>query len=471
MQFNSQEYFYFLVLAVTFWWLARQHRAFRLAGLFLFGCAFYMAWTPPFIVIMLGAAVLDYWAANQIAKSTDEKVRKAWLATSIVVNLSLLGTFKYWNFVLGSVRDGAGLLGHPIHVPLLHVALPVGISFYTFETMSYTLDVYRGHLKPAKSVVEFVMFITFFPKLVAGPIVRAADFLPQLEGTPRLRREQVSQGLFLIATGLVKKVAFADYLSVNLVDRVFGNPEFYTATEVVIGLYGFTLQIYCDFSGYTDVARGTAKLLGIDLAENFDRPYQARSVAEFWRRWHMTLSTWLRDYLYYPLGGSRVGGARAYFNLWLTMFLIGLWHGASWTFVLYGSIQGFAMVIHRYWQRRAKSEREDGFALVALKVFVTMQFVVFTRILFRASSFANALAVVSRLGSGTVSIAQISTGVWVALVVGFAFHYTPRAWFKRIERAFLDMPAPAQAFALAGAACGLTFVATSEVVPYIYQQF
>ncbi|MBW2402526.1 MAG: MBOAT family protein, partial [Deltaproteobacteria bacterium] len=205
----------------------------------------------------------------------------------------------------------------------------------------------------SSSLFQFAFFVTYFPQLVAGPIVRASQLLPQLQRKITLRDEQVTRGLFLIATGMVKKVVIADYLSVNLVDRVFDQPELYSAAEIVIALYGFTMQIYCDFSGYTDVARGSAKLMGLELPENFDRPYQSASPAEFWRRWHITLSTWLRDYLYFPLGGSRVGPLRAYWNLWLTMFLIGIWHGASWTFVVYADLQSMAMVIHRFFYRRS----------------------------------------------------------------------------------------------------------------------
>jgi D-alanyl-lipoteichoic acid acyltransferase DltB (MBOAT superfamily) len=272
---------------------------------------------------------------------------------------------------------------------------------------------------------------------------------------------------------MVKKVAIADYLSVNLVDRVFDQPALYSTAEVVIALYGFTMQIYCDFSGYTDVARGSAKLMGLELPENFDRPYQSASPAEFWRRWHITLSTWLRDYLYYPLGGSHVGPARAYWNLWLTMFLIGIWHGASWTFVFYAILQSMAMVIHRFFYRRSGRTRDtvDVWQLRAFKVFWALQFVVFSRILFRATSLQNAMEVTTRLGSGTFSVAQISAGVWAMLILTFAAHYTPKRWFESIELQFKSMPAPAQGVTLAAVGFALSIVATSQVVPYIYFQF
>ncbi|MBP7682981.1 MAG: MBOAT family protein, partial [Deltaproteobacteria bacterium] len=246
--------------------------------------------------------------------------------------------------------------------------------------------------------------------------------------------------------------------------------------EVVIALYAFTMQIYCDFSGYTDMARGSALLMGFEIPENFDRPYQATNPAEFWRRWHMTLSRWLRDYLYFPLGGSRGGPVRAYFNLWLTMMLIGMWHGAAWTFVLYGFLQATVMVIHRFVVRHTGGSgegqgREDAFAMRAFKVFWALQFVVFSRILFRASSMDNARAVVERIFSGSTSTAQISLALWAMLVVTFALHFTPQAWFRSVERAFLQLPAPVQGLALGAVGAILSQVATGEAAPYIYFQF
>ena len=475
MLFHSLDYLLFLFLAVAVYWalaLSGQ-RMLRLVFLFLASCLFYMAWHPAYIVLILGSTALDYTAGLMIHRARRQQTRQTWLAASVIGNLGLLGLFKYFNFCSSAVADTFALLGVSVSTPVLDVLLPVGISFYTFQTLSYTIDVYRGRLVPTTNPLEFAFFVTFFPQLVAGPIVRAAEFLPQLKGRARLTAGQASQGLFLIATGLTKKVLVADFLSVNLVDRVFANPELYTATEVVVGLYAFTMQIYCDFSGYTDVARGSAMLMGLTLPENFDRPYQATNPAEFWRRWHMTLSSWLRDYLYFPLGGSRVGPFRAYLNLWLTMFLIGIWHGASWTFVLYGLLQAFAMVGHRLARRLSgrTSDAVDALPMRALKVVACMQFVVFSRILFRADDVDNALEVASRLFSGTVSVAQVSMGVWAVLIAGFVAHYLPKELFAEIQSRFLGLPAPAQGVLLAMVGAGLGLVATSEVVPYIYFQF
>ena len=475
MLFNSLDYILFLGIAVAGFWLLARHAQLRIIFVFMASCLFYMAWHPAYIVLILGSTLVDYIVGLRIHATNEPKARKRWLTLSLVSNLGLLGLFKYFNFASQATADVLGLFfGIEIpNPPFLDVLLPVGISFYTFQTLSYTIDIYRRKLEPTRNFFQFAFFVTYFPQLVAGPIVRASQLLPQLQRKITLRDEQVTQGLFLIATGMVKKVVIADYLSVNLVDRVFDQPELYSAAEVVIALYGFTMQIYCDFSGYTDVARGSAKLMGLELPENFDRPYQSTSPAEFWRRWHMTLSTWLRDYLYFPLGGSHVGPVRAYWNLWLTMFLIGIWHGASWTFVFYAILQSMAMVIHRFFYRRSGRTRDtiDTWQLHAFKVFWALQFVVFSRILFRATSLQNAADVTVRLGSGTLSVAQISLGVWAMLIFTFVAHYTPKRWFESIELGFKSMPAPAQGVTLAALGFILSVVATSEVVPYIYFQF
>jgi D-alanyl-lipoteichoic acid acyltransferase DltB (MBOAT superfamily) len=473
--FNSLDYILFLGIAVAGFWLLARHAQARIVFVFLASCLFYMAWHPAYIVLILGSTLVDYIVGLRIHATNDGKARKRWLILSLTSNLGLLGLFKYFNFTSQATADVLDLFfGVTIeNPPFLDVLLPVGISFYTFQTLSYTIDIYRRKLEPTRNFFEFAFFVTYFPQLVAGPIVRASQLLPQLQRKITLKDDQVTQGLFLIATGMVKKVAIADYLSVNLVDRVFDQPELYSGAEVVVALYGFTMQIYCDFSGYTDVARGSAKLMGLELPENFDRPYQSASPAEFWRRWHMTLSTWLRDYLYYPLGGSHVGPARAYWNLWLTMFLIGIWHGASWTFVFYALLQSMAMVIHRFFYRRVGRTRDtvDSWKVHAFKVFWALQFVVFSRILFRATSLDNAADITARLGSGTFSLGQISIGVWLLLLTTFVAHYTPKRWFESVELRFKTLPAPAQGVTLAAVGIALSLVATSQVVPYIYFQF
>jgi len=473
MLFNSLDYLLFLVAAVACWWgLARWRRG-RLGFLFAASCLFYMAWHPAYIVLILGSTVLDFTAGWRIGASERPAVRRAWLVASLAGNLGLLGVFKYFNFGVRALSDvlelAFGIVWEP---PYLDVLLPVGISFYTFQTLSYTIDVYRRQLDPTHDFLQFASFVTYFPQLVAGPIVRARELLPQLAARPWLDDALVGRGLFLIALGIAKKVVVADFLAVNLVDRVFASPAAYTATETVIALYAFTMQLYCDFSGYTDVARGSAMLMGIQLPENFDRPYAATNPADFWRRWHMTLSSWLRDYLYFPLGGSRGAPWRAYANLGLTMFLIGIWHGAAWTFVFYAVLQATAMVSHRFWHRRFVRGRPPAPAWrVPLYVLLNLQFVVFSRILFRATGLDNAAEVAGRLTSGTVSVAQVSGGVAAVLLFSFAAHYAPRSVLGSVEARFVRAPAPVQGLALAAVGALVALTRTSEVVPYIYFQF
>ncbi len=474
MHFHSLDYLVFLALVLGGYWLLAQRHIPRLSLVVLSSCLFYMAWQPAYVLLLLTSCVLDYSVGLAMAGARSQRARRAWLLLSLGGNLGLLGTFKYYNFFAAATAQTLALFGLHTHPSHLDVLLPVGISFYTFESLSYTIDVYRGQLKPVRNFLHFAFFLSFFPHLVAGPIVRASDFLPQLQRPPRLSSTAVGEGLFLIAVGMIKKVAVADYVAINLVDRVFDDPSAYTSPEVMLALYAYTLQIYCDFSGYTDVARGSAKLFGLQLPENFNRPYQARSPAEFWRRWHMTLSTWLRDYVYYPLGGSRTSSLRAYFNLGLTMFLIGLWHGAAWTFVVYGLLQSAAMLIHRYFYRRSgrTSQSVDRPLIHVLKVLGTLHFVVLSRIFFRSADLHNARDVAGQLVSGSMaSIGHVQASVLLVLVLGYAAHYAPRSWFERLSQRFVLLPAPLQGAVLAAVSGGLMLVASQDVVPYIYFQF
>ena len=473
MHFHSLDYLIFLTLVLAGYWLLSRHSLLRLLLVVAASCVFYMAWQPVYLLLLLTSAVLDYSVGLAMARAESKRVKRAFLLLSLCGNLGLLGTFKYYNFFAGATADGLALLGLHVQPSHLNVLLPVGISFYTFESLSYTIDVYRGRFAPVRNFFKFAFFLTFFPHLVAGPIVRASDFLPQLDRRPTLLPGAVSEGLFLIATGMIKKVAFADYLALNHVDRVFDDPSAYASVEVLLALYAYTLQIYCDFSGYTDVARGSAKLFGLELPENFDRPYQSTSPAEFWRRWHMTLSSWLRDYLYYPLGGSKARPLRVYFNLGLTMFLIGLWHGAAWTFVVYGLLQAGAMLLHRFVHLRSGRTHDtvDAGWLRALKVLGTLHFVVFSRIFFRSSDLHNVREITTQLMVGSCSMQHMTATVLGVIALGFATHYTPRSWYQLAREAFVAMPAVGQAVVLAVVGGGLMLVATGDVVPYIYFQF
>lgn len=469
MTFVSTDYFFFLTLALALFWSLRHRAHARLSILFFLSCIFYMTSHPWFILLILGTTLMDYFVAQHIEDAAATK-KKWWLIASVSTNLLVLGYYKYSHFIFEGVLGIQALTWLP-------KVLPLGISFYTFESLSYCVDVYRGHTKAIRNPLHLTTFITFFPKLVAGPIVRAGEFMPQLERKiPSLTRAQASDGLFLIATGLTKKVLFSDYLSINIVDRVFDNPEGYTATEVLFGLYGFTLQMYADFSGYTDCARGSAKLFGFELPENFDRPYQAQNPAEFWRRWHMSLSTWIRDYLYYPLGGSKHGATRTYLNLWVTIFVIGIWHGASWNFVLYGAIQATAVALHRVYSKKIRHrlivlDKMPVWMAQSMCMVAVMQLVVFSRILFRANDFNAAKAIVKQLFTQSYSTLQITPWLWAALLMGYLLHYTPRSWYESMRSVFSKWHPMLQAAMLICLALLLASIQGSKTVPYIYFQF
>jgi len=327
----------------------------RVAILFVASALFYHAWAAsmpgPYrylLALLLGTIVLDYYLGIWIERSQSPAWRRALVILSLCSNLGVLVFFKYTDFFTQDVLH--------LHVRRLALILPAGISFHTFQSLSYTIDVYRRQLRATRSVIAFATFVLFFPQLVAGPIVRAQDLLPQLAELPALELEAATAGLFRIVVGLFKKIALADTLALALVDRVFEAPERFSAVEVIAGVYGYALQIYLDFSAYSDIAIGSAQVLGFTLPENFRTPYRSANLQEFWRRWHISLSTWLRDYLYIALGGSQGAPWRTYLNLILTMLLGGLWHGASWSFVVWGALHGFGLAITRYFQRRAGAE-------------------------------------------------------------------------------------------------------------------
>ena len=350
--------------------------------------------------------------------------------------------------------------------------LPFGISFFTFETMSYTIDVYRRELEPCDRYLDYLLFVCFFPHLVAGPIVRPRQMLPQLAREPVADTDMQARGLWLIATGLAKKIGIGDYLSLNLVSRVFDSPERYSSLECVIAVYAYAIQIYCDFSGYTDVAIGSAYLFGYELPRNFDAPYTARNLQDFWHRWHISLSSWLRDYLYVPLGGSRGGAWKTYRNLMITMLLGGLWHGASWNFVIWGGLHGVALAGTRMWQRRfgaAPPGERDPWA--PLKVFFTFQYVCFAWVFFRAPTFGHASLLLGRLAKMTTGHPNLAPRVVAVLLVGMVAHFVPSGWYVSLRDRFVRAPAIAQGALLALAAYAIHSVAAARAEPFVYGQF
>ncbi|MCA8949214.1 MAG: MBOAT family protein [Planctomycetes bacterium] len=415
MIFSEPRFLFFFLLVFGVHWTLRRNGARKLwllaASLFFYGC-----WDWRFLALIVGCATIDYVAASRIARAQAAGGRgRRWLLLSLTYDLGTLGFFKYCDFFVGSGAELLRWLGLPVGEVTLGIVLPVGISFFTFQAMSYTIDVYRGHLTPRWSYPDFLLFVTFFPQLVAGPIVRAATFLPQLDTTRRFRDVDVHAALGQFLSGFVKKAVVADMIA-GPVDAVFGSPGDYSAESIWIGVLCYAVQIYCDFSGYSDMAIGTARLLGYELCRNFHFPYLATSITDFWRRWHISLSTWLRDYLYISLGGNRGGRWFTHRNLMLTMLLGGLWHGAGWNFVVWGGIHGVALVVHKEWIRRFGQGR-----LPVLSRLITLYTVMVAWIFFRAADFSDAWLMAKAWligespGSKVVPLwsPMASWGVWV----------------------------------------------------------
>ncbi len=471
MLFNTLSYaVFFGVVFVVAWLLAPRVRA-RLWFLLLASYYFYSCWDARFLALIFASSSVDWLLGNAIAGAPTQRRRKQWLILTVVMNLGVLGLFKYFDFGVAEMSALLQKLGFNPPEIALRLTLPIGISFFTFESMSYVIDVYRRELPPHKSYVEYLTFVAFFPHLVAGPIVRPRDLLPQLSAPPRFDPVEGSRALLLIALGLFKKVAIGDYLALNLVDRVFDAPLQYSALECYAALVGYAVQIYCDFSGYTDIAIGSAALLGIRFPPNFNSPYKAHNIADFWRRWHISLSTWLRDYLYIPLGGNRRGRARTYFNLLVTMLLGGLWHGANLTFVVWGALHGLLLAgtraVEELFPRKAAPGPLARVCLVAL----TFHAVTFCWLFFRAQSLDHAWLMLGRLSTLTTYHPNLDPRLLGVLAVGLISHYVPERWYQRALSAFADMPALAQAAVLLLLALSVREMASLEAVPFVYFQF
>jgi alginate O-acetyltransferase complex protein AlgI len=492
MLFNSPLYGAFLLGTWVAFWLLRRHRlprALVLVGA-SYGFYFYGTWDAAraepvplapvwWAVLCLGVifvgSTVDFFIGRALVRARSRAARNALLLVSIAYYLGALGVFKYWNFAAESFASLFASLGMEVHVTRLRLVLPFGISFFTFETMSYTIDVWRGELVPARRYLDYLLFVCFFPHLVAGPIVRPGQMLPQLEREPGVDPATQARGLWRIAAGLAKKVVIGDYLAQAIVNRVFATPERFTALEVLVATYAYAAQIYVDFSGYTDVALGSAALFGYELPENFDAPYVARNLQEFWHRWHMSLSTWLRDYLYKPLGGSRGSAARTYRNLMITMVLGGLWHGASWNFVVWGALHGAALAVTRMWQRRRGAARSRPAAAGRIgqiaATIATFHFVCFAWIFFRAPTFAHAMLALRQLGHGGWSIDHVAPRVGAVLAAALCLHVVPRRVESAAREAFVGATPLLRGLVLAAAAIALHMAAGAKPEPFVYGQF
>ncbi len=470
--FNSG---FFLFLFTVFLWiyvvLSPLQRP-KLVFVTLFSLYFYYKSSGSYFVLLLFATVVDFTLAKLIDATQTTWKRKFYIVLTLVINLGLLGYFKYTNFLYEAFCSLTGAAFEP-----LDIFLPVGVSFFTFQSLSYTLDVYRGNLKPVHNILDYAFFVSFFPQLVAGPIVRASDFIPQIYKPTLVTKEMFGRAVFLIGCGLFKKTVISDYISLNFVDRVFDAPTLYTGLENLFAVYGYALQIYCDFSGYSDMAIGIALLLGFTFPLNFDSPYQSRNITEFWRRWHISLSSWLRDYLYISLGGNRKGKARTYINLMITMLLGGLWHGASWSFMIWGGLHGAALAVDKWFSSFGKGKEAKDSGLRRLwGILLTFHFVCLCWIFFRAPNLDTVWLMLSQIFghfNGSV-FADFVTGYrWVLflMVLGYILHFIPGRVQHQVEQRVIDMPLAVKAVCLVLVIVLVIQTKSAGVQPFIYFQF
>lgn len=435
-----------------------RQRAVRNAFLFAASLFFYWKTSGLFFLILIFSTFSDYYLGILIHRAKKIKWKKFGVAMSVVVNLFMLSYFKYTYLFVDTVNKlfnlDIGVVNHMAlwsnqltgtHFDVSMILLPVGISFYTFQTISYTVDVYRGKVDPVRHILDFGFYVSFFPQLVAGPIVRASEFIPQLYKRYSLTMQEFGFALFMILKGLFKKMFIGDYIALNFVDRVFANPTGFSGFENLTALFGYSLQVYVDFSGYTDIAIGVALLLGFRLPRNFNVPYKATSVGDFWKRWHISLSSWLRDYLYIPLGGNRKGRIMTDVNLMITMLLGGLWHGASWQFLVWGGLNGLGLIVYKLWRKVSPYENSKHWAVRLWKIANTFIFITFTRIWFRSESMEKANQLIRQV-THEFNAAIIPNVIWsyrlvfAVMALGYFTHWVPESWKNGLLSAFIRTP-------------------------------
>ncbi|MGK2947804.1 MAG: MBOAT family O-acyltransferase [Acidimicrobiales bacterium] len=479
MLFPTVAFAVFFLIAFTVSWLLRPTYRLWLWVMTALSLVFY-GWTDErFVALLVGSAVVNWafgdavWRSLGPEREGTERSRML-VRVAVVVNLGVLGCFKYYGFFVDSFADTTRAIGLDLSPPLLEILLPVGISFFTFHALSYVIDIGRGQLEPMR-LDETALYLSFFPHLVAGPIVRASEFRPQLHQRADPRRIPTGEAFRLIAFGLFKKVVVSSYLATEVVDPVFGAPDAHGALELLVGVYAYAIVIYADFSGYTDIAIGCALLLGIRFPQNFDAPYRALSLQDFWRRWHMTLSRWLRDYLYIPLGGNRGGVRRTHRNLFLTMVIGGLWHGAATTFIVWGAIHGAFLIAERVGRERWREVVPEPIVpqplAVLLQWALTFHVVCLAWIFFRATSLANALDVLGGIlgGGGPTELVTVLAVATIAL--SLLSQLVPPSAVEDGQRRFAALGPGLQAIAVAATLTVIDVLGPDGVAPFIYFQF
>jgi alginate O-acetyltransferase complex protein AlgI len=458
--------FFGVVFPIT--WLLNPHNSWKKWFLVAASYYFYAFWRIEFTLLLAASSVGNFCAALALGQLSDGRARRTIFWLAVTANLAVLGYFKYYNFFTASLIDALAALGINANIPFVEVALPIAISFLTFHALSYVIDVYDRTLKPTTSLVDILLYISFFPHLVAGPIVRASKFLAQTARVSRAADVALAPSVFLILGGLFKKVIIANYLSTDFVDGVFRAPADFSSLDLLLGMYAYALQIYCDFSAYTDIAIGVAGLLGYQFPQNFDQPYRALTVQEFWRRWHITLSSWLRDYLYIRLGGNRGGRLATYRNIMITMGLGGLWHGASWNFFIWGLMHGCALVVERV-LGLAGGRRSR--LLAALAWLVTFHFVCLAWVFFRAASFDTATTYLATLFSGAGGRTTMTPLVATVFVLGALTQIIPAGWFAALQARYAESPLALKVAVPFAAIFLIAVAAPGGIPPFIYFQF
>ncbi|MBN2363221.1 MBOAT family protein [candidate division WOR-3 bacterium] len=470
MLFPTVEFgiFFFIVFAAS--WLLKDKILPRKIVLLVASYIFYGWWDWRFTFLLFLCSFGNYMFGLAMSDSKNGHHRKAIIAVAVVWNLTILGFFKYYGFFVSSLNNFLSFAGMGSSMSVLNIILPVGISFFTFQAMSYVIDVYRKEIPASKSIVDVLLFVSFFPQLVAGPIVRAKDFIPQLSLKPDPKKIPAARAFVLISAGLFKKVIIANYLATEIVDPVFENPAAFSSLDALFAVYGYAVQIYCDFSAYSEIAIGIAALLGYYFQDNFNYPYKAQSIRDFWRRWHISLSTWLRDYLYIPLGGSKKGKFRTYVNLAITMLLGGLWHGAAWNFVLWGALHGFGLGVERFFIDKFGDKKRKVLWQVLSTVFV-FHFVCLSWIFFRSRSFSLAFEYLRSFGNISSPVTNITPFVFLLVFIGIAMHFTPPAPGKWIRSNFNRLPVVVQGIILGVVLLMVSAFGPEGVAPFIYFRF
>lgn len=469
--------FLFLFLGFTlFYGFMRRTVTLRIVYVTLFSLYFYYKTSGLFFLLLMFTATSDFFIGHFIATATTRRTKRWLVALSICVNLGMLGYFKYTNFLIEIFNN---FLADPLDFQ--NIFLPIGISFFTFQSISYILDLYRGKVQPLHRWIDYLFYISFFPQLVAGPIVRARDFIPQIHQRPiTVSRAQFGEGFWLILCGLFKKAVISDFISLSFVDRIFDNPMLYTGLENLMGVFGYALQIYCDFSGYSDMAIGIALLLGFRFNANFNSPYKSATITEFWRRWHISLSSWLKDYLYISLGGNRKGRIRTYFNLLITMLLGGLWHGAALRFIVWGGLHGAGLAGHKWTMNRFTSFKPTGAQMPRWRrvagIILTFSFVCATWVFFRSPSMEVAGQVFSQIFTAfhpEIFFDFIKGYKWVALLmaVGYVLHFASDRVEARTLHLVQRMPIVLYAVMTTGLIWLIMQMRSGDVQPFIYFQF